>query len=127
MHPVDEATQAAYYTQALQLAFCQPNVRAILVFSLVDENALPGWQSGVYYVDGTPKSSLPAVATRRMRPPEPDLVPGPPGDAPAGRALVPERRPTSEPSTFPILLACDVDCVYRVRIERAATHGRPCR
>src|SRR3954451_2403879 len=29
VHPVDETTQAAYYRQALQLAFCQPNVRAI--------------------------------------------------------------------------------------------------
>src|SRR5260370_32144091 len=29
--PVDEATQAAYYTQAIKLAFCQPNVHSLLL------------------------------------------------------------------------------------------------
>src|SRR5205823_6172363 len=57
-HPVDQATQAAYYRQAFALAFCQPNVRAILVFSLIDETALSGWQSGVFYADDTSKTSL---------------------------------------------------------------------
>ena len=33
----------------------------LLIFHLNDEPDLAGWQSGVYYVDGTPKSSLPAV------------------------------------------------------------------
>ena len=71
VHPVDEATQALYYAQALQLAFCQPNVQAFLVFSLLDENAPPGWQSGVYYADGTPKSSLRGGA---RRPPTPSAA-----------------------------------------------------
>jgi hypothetical protein len=35
----------------------------------------------------------------------------------------PDGRPPANPGTFPVSLACDVDCVYRVRIERAATHG----
>ena len=35
--PVDEATQAAYYRQAMQLAFCQPNVRGLFLFHAVDE------------------------------------------------------------------------------------------
>ena len=92
VHPVDQATQALYYEQALELAFCQPNVQAFLVFSLIDENALPGWQSGVYYADGTPKSSLAAVqGRRRPRPPQPGRVPGPPGHAAARPALVPAR------------------------------------
>ncbi len=59
--PVPEATQAAYYRQAVQLTFCQPNVRGLFLFHSVDEKDLAGWQSGVYYVDDTPKSSLPAV------------------------------------------------------------------
>src|SRR2546425_1260692 len=59
--PVDETTQAAYYRQAVQLAFCQPNVRGLFVFHAFDEQDLAGWQSGVYYADGTPKSSLNAV------------------------------------------------------------------
>lgn len=61
IHPVDEATQAAYYAQALQLAFCQPTVMGLLLFDFVDERAHSGWQSGLYYVDGTPKTSLAPV------------------------------------------------------------------
>jgi hypothetical protein len=59
--PVDEATQGAYYEQAVQLAFCQPNVKGLFLFHTVDETDLAAWQSGVYYADGTPKASLPAV------------------------------------------------------------------
>jgi hypothetical protein len=59
--PVDEITQGQYYGRALQLAFCQPNVTGILLFHSQDEVPLASWQSGVYYADGTPKSSLYAV------------------------------------------------------------------
>ncbi len=59
--PVDEATQAAFYRRALELAFCQPTVAGILLFHSQDEKALLSWQSGVYYADGTPKSSFWAV------------------------------------------------------------------
>jgi hypothetical protein len=59
--PVTEATQAAYYRQAMQLAFCQPTVRGLFLFHAVDEKDLAGWQSGVYYPDDTPKTSLPGV------------------------------------------------------------------
>ncbi len=59
--PVPETTQGQFYGRALQLAFCQPNVVGILFFHSQDEPALPSWQSGVYYADGTPKSSLYAV------------------------------------------------------------------
>jgi hypothetical protein len=59
--PVTEETQAAYYRDAIQLAFCQPNVRGLFLFHTVDETDLVAWQSGVYYADGTPRSSLGAV------------------------------------------------------------------
>ena len=72
--PVAEATQAAYYRQAIQLAFCQPNVAGLFLFHAFDETALAGWQSGLYYADGTPKTSLApvraamrGVAARRRR------------------------------------------------------------
>jgi hypothetical protein len=70
VHPVDETTQALYYNQALQLTFCQPNVIGLLLFHALDEPARSGWQSGLYYADGTPKSSIvltrnAADATRR--------------------------------------------------------------
>jgi hypothetical protein len=54
--PVDERQQAAAYDLGLRLAFCQPTVEGILLFHSQDETALPSWQSGVYYADGTPKS-----------------------------------------------------------------------
>ena len=58
---VDEATQARYYRQALELAACQPNVVGLLFFHVSDEADLDRWQSGVYSADDTPKSSLPTV------------------------------------------------------------------
>jgi hypothetical protein len=60
--PVDETTQAAYYVEAMRLAVCQPLVRMLLLFHVTDEPRLEGLQSGVYYADGQPKSSLPRVA-----------------------------------------------------------------
>ncbi len=59
--PVDEYQQAASYDLGLRLAFCQPTVAGVLLFHSQDESALLSWQSGVYYADGTPKASLPAV------------------------------------------------------------------
>jgi hypothetical protein len=59
--PVDERRQAAAYDLGLRLAFCQPTVAGILLFHSQDEQALLSWQSGVYYADGTPKSSFWAV------------------------------------------------------------------
>jgi hypothetical protein len=124
IHPVDEATQAAYYAQAIGLAFCQPNVKAFLVFSLIDERAHAGWQSGVYYVDQTPKSSLAAVAAAADRSRRNLLAcEGLQVTPRVGVRWFPAGRPPGNPGTFPISLTCDVDCVYRVRIERASTHG----
>jgi hypothetical protein len=44
-----EAYQAAYYKEMLQLLSCDPNVRVINIFHLVDEPSLSGWQSGLFY------------------------------------------------------------------------------
>ena len=59
--PVDEPTQADYNRRAIQLAACQENVVGLLLFHSHDEPALTGFQSGVYYVDGTPKASFEPV------------------------------------------------------------------
>jgi hypothetical protein len=59
--PVTEAVQGSYYAQAIALAACQPNVTSFLIFHVSDESQLDRWQSGVFYADGTPKSSLPIV------------------------------------------------------------------
>ena len=59
--PVDEPTQAEYYRRAIELAACQENVAGLLLFHSHDEPALTGFQSGVYYVDGTRKASFEPV------------------------------------------------------------------
>ena len=55
--PVDEATQARYYVEAIRMAEQQPNARMLFLFHVVDETALEGLQSGTRYADGTPKAS----------------------------------------------------------------------
>jgi hypothetical protein len=58
---VPEATQASYYRTAIELAYCQKNVIGLLFFHVSDEADLAAWQSGVYYSDDTPKTSLASV------------------------------------------------------------------
>jgi hypothetical protein len=66
--PVDPATQARYYADAIALARRQPTVEGIDIFHVVDEKRLEGLQSGVRYADGTPKPSLEAVRRASLRP-----------------------------------------------------------
>jgi hypothetical protein len=42
----------------MAMTFCQKTVLGLLLFHLQDEPALAGWQSGLYYADGTAKTSL---------------------------------------------------------------------
>ena len=58
---VSEETQAEYYRQAFELAVCQPTVIGVYIFHLFDEADLNRWQSGPYYADMKPKTSLPAI------------------------------------------------------------------
>ena len=105
-----EQTQAEYYRQAIQLAFCQPKVEGMFLFHAVDEKALAAWQSGLYYADGTPKTSLAAgarvdgpVAARRRRPLPRDAARGPTRGRPARRGADAE---------------CDLDCSYVAQLYR---------
>jgi hypothetical protein len=67
--PVGELRQGAFYTRAIEIAACQPTVKALLLFHVSDEPELDRWQSGVFYADDTPKASLPMVrdAIDRLR------------------------------------------------------------
>ena len=115
--PVDEATQAAYYRQAIQLAFCQPTVRGIFLFHAFDETSLPAWQSGLYYADGTPKSSLApvraAIAESRR-----GIVAACPG-----MRLTPKATVTQQGAV--LTLACDLDCSYVAAAVPAAGEAAP--
>jgi hypothetical protein len=117
-HPVDEATQAAMYRQAMQMAFCQKDVIGLLLFHVQDEPALSAWQSGEFYADGTPKTSLGAVRNSAFAvhrgiaatcpgmqlTPKLSLVPG----KPAKRGL-------------PVKLTCSIDCSYTIRLDLGGT------
>jgi len=130
--PVDEGTQGVFYRQAFRLAFCQPNVRGIFVFHAIDERDLDRWQSGLYYPDATPKSSVDAVtdAARDVR--------GAVIARCAGLELTPQVQVgypgaalLAAGSPLTVRLTCDIDCAYYVRLERlprgsttAARRGR---
>ncbi len=59
--PVTEDVQADHYVKAIDIAACQETVIGILLFHLFDEIDLRGWQSGIRYVDDTPKASYERV------------------------------------------------------------------
>jgi hypothetical protein len=59
--PVSEAAQAQYYSQSIILAECDPSVRLLSFFHLVDEPDLNRWQSGLERVDGSRRPAYDAV------------------------------------------------------------------
>jgi len=59
--PVSEATQAQYYSQSIILAECDPSVRLLSFFHLVDERDLNRWQSGLERADGSHRPAYDAV------------------------------------------------------------------
>ncbi len=116
--PVDETTQGTYYHDAMALVFCQPNVKAFFVFHAFDEPILSGWQSGVYYADGTPKTDLPVVQ-KAIRDAAGGVIARCPGllltpqakiAYPAGKALA------HVPLTLKVM--CDIDCNVYARLAK---------
>jgi hypothetical protein len=122
--PVPEATQAAYYEQALAMAFCQPTVEGILLFLSRDQQARAAWQSGLFYVDGTPKSSRPLVTQALDRTAGGSITRCP------GVQLVVKTtylrfgtRSAAKRGVLRTSFTCDLDCNYRLRLENADTHA----
>ena len=119
-HPVDEATQARFYEQAMAMTFCQPNVIGLLLFHVEDEPALAAWQSGEFYVDGAPKTSLypvrgSAYSVRR------GII-----AKCAGMALTPKVTITvGAPSAtgVKVFLTCSLDCTYTVYLDSRSLRG----
>ena len=122
--PVDEATQATYYRQALAMAFCQPTVSDILLFLTRDEQSRPGWQSGIYYVDGTPKASKTAVTAALNRATGGSIAHCPGVELPVHATSVRfGTRSAAKRGVFRVSFGCDLDCRYWVRLENASTHA----
>ncbi len=55
---LDQPVQLA---DAIRVAYCQPGVGAYFNFHLFDERDLAGWQSGVFWPDGSPKAAYQAL------------------------------------------------------------------
>jgi hypothetical protein len=53
--------QPLQLSDAIKIAYCQPFIGAYFNFQLVDEKDLAGWQSGVFYPDGSPKPAYQAL------------------------------------------------------------------
>ncbi|NUT54635.1 MAG: hypothetical protein HOQ03_01455 [Thermoleophilia bacterium] len=107
--PVSEAAQAAAYRRAIHLAYCQSNVAGMLLFHTHDEPGRPGWQSGLVYTDGSPKSSLEPVRKAM--------------DAAAENALgaCPVEAKVSasfDAAARTISFRCERACTYRARLLR---------
>ena len=118
--PVDEATQAQMYTEAMQMVFCQKTVMGLFLFHVQDEAALAAWQSGEYYVDGTPKSSLPAVAAAAAT-----VHRGVAASCP-GLQLTPKlvvRASKPGKTGIRVTLTCSLDCSYTVSLDRRRLSG----
>lgn len=124
---VSEATQARYYRQAIAMSYCQPNVVGLLFFHVTDEfNALT-WQSGVYYADDTPKTSLAAVraAAEAARAGTLTSCASAAGTASLQTLTLPEQESyTTKNDTWAGKLTCSRACTYLARIEDAQT-GKP--
>jgi hypothetical protein len=122
--PVSEATQATYYEQALALSFCQPNVVGMLLFLSRDERARATWQSGIHYVDGTPKSSKPRVTEALDRTTGGSITRCPGVELPVRTSYLRfGTRSAAKRGVFRVSFRCDLDCRYVVRLENSATHA----
>ena len=58
---ISEDDQATYYRDTVTLAECDPGVRMLSFFHLVDETDLDRWQSGLERADGSHRPSYDAV------------------------------------------------------------------
>ena len=121
---VSEALQAQYYRQALTMAYCQPNVVGLLFFHVTDEFNGNTWQSGVYYADDTPKSSLAAVraAAEAARAGTLSNCASASATASLQTLTLPEQDAyTTEDDTWTGKLTCSRFCSYLARIEKAGS------
>jgi len=119
--PVDETTAASFYVQAMQMTFCQPTVMGLLLFHVQDEPALSAWQSGEYYVDGTPKTDLAAVRTGAQ-----SVHRGVASVCP-GLQLTPKvgvRPAKPDKKGVKVTLTCSLDCAYTVLLDTRRLTGQ---
>ncbi len=116
--PVSESTQAQYYLQAMQMTFCQPTVLGLMLFHVQDEPDFAAWQSGEFYVDGTPKASLLPVR-RAAFSVHRGIAAACPGLLLTPKLKLAAGKPTK--TAEPVTITCSLDCTYVVRLDRRRT------
>jgi hypothetical protein len=118
--PVDEAVQAQMYIQSMQMTFCQPTVLGLLLFHFQDEPALSGWQSGLFYVDGTAKSSLYPVRGGAFDVHR-GIVAACPGLELTPKLVLKVGKP--DKTGIKVTLTCSLDCNYTLTLDSRRLTG----
>jgi hypothetical protein len=122
---IPESLQAKYYAKAFALAACQPTVAGMLIFHVVDERDARAWQSGVYYGNGRPKTSLGAVRAAALSAQSGTLAACDQYKTTANVDGVVFGSPsTSAPDTLQTGFTCNLPCTYRLQVLDATT-GKP--
>jgi hypothetical protein len=122
---IPESLQAKYYAQAFSLAACQPTVAGMLIFHVVDERDARAWQSGLYYGNGRPKTSLPAVRAAALAAQSGTLAQCDQSKTTANVDDVVFSAPSADaPGTLQTGFTCNLPCTYRLQVLDATT-GKP--
>jgi hypothetical protein len=96
----------------------------MLIFLSNDERARAAWQSGVHYVDGTPKTSRLRVKRALDRTTGGSISRCPGVELPVRTSYLRfGTRSAARRGVFRVSFTCDLDCRYRVRLENATTHA----
>ena len=122
---ISESLQAKYYAQAFALAACQPTVAGMLIFHVVDERDARAWQSGIYYGNGRPKTSLPAVRAAALAAQAGTLARCGTAKTTSNVDDVVFAAPSATtPGVLQTGFSCSQPCTYQLRVLDAAT-GEP--
>ncbi|HEY6963530.1 MAG TPA: hypothetical protein VI408_16715 [Gaiellaceae bacterium] len=121
---IPEAQQAAYYKQAFALAACQPSVAGVLIFHVADERDARAWQSGVYYGNFTPKSSLAPVRAAALAAQAGTLASCRQDKTTSAASGIAFHGPSAtDPATLAVDFSCALPCTYELRLIDATTSG----
>ncbi len=125
---VSEKAQKIAYEASLRAAVCMPNVSGVAFRRLVDKagsGEQASDQTGLFYADGSAKTSLSAIAGAATLAARGTLAvcPGLRANVTASTLVIPLSFTSSSPPS--VVLACTRDCVYLVTLERA--DGKPVR
>jgi hypothetical protein len=113
---ITEPRQALYYQQAIAIARCQPTVAGMLIFHVTDERDANAWQSGVYYPDDTPKTSMDALRAGAIAAQDGTGVECEKPKTASNFESVVFHQPPTEPGPLQIDLTCASACTYRAQL-----------